>query len=435
MSAVQVRLAEPGDNDQLIALTLACPMQGDIGLCMDRSPNFFALSALEGDRFRVGVALNDKGQIVGSIAVAVREVWLNEKPTTIVYASDMKVHPDYRDRKHADALQRWGAERAVEMCGRNVSILSTVLGGNAAMEARYRGPRGLHQQTKIATTRAHTIFLLWKRSPPKVPGIAVRPAEERDLDAMGELWSAIGGKRQFAFTYGADAIRSWLKRAPSLSIADYWVAYDQDGRLVGFCGFWDQEPLKHMRVTRYSSSLRRVRTLFNLAAPLFGATKLPAEGDTLRYVTAVNVCVPGSRPDVFRAIVLAAYGELRKKPYSFMTIGLDVKDPLAGGLDGLLAQPTDIRVTKHQWGAFYGTDLDVQLRRRGIKTLVLGGIATNFGVESTAEQAWERGYAVVVAEDATSSVSAEMHAFSIGSMLPRLSRIVKAGEIHLARAD
>ncbi len=112
--------------------------------------------------------------------------------------------------------------------------------------------------------------------------------------------------------------------------------------------------------------------------------------------------------------------------------------PPAGGLpadwaelvDGL-AQPGDIRVTKRNWGAFYGTDLDVQLRRRGIKTIVLGGIATNFGVESTAEQAWERGYEVVIAEDATSSRSAELHAFSIGTMLPRMSRVMKAADIHL----
>ncbi len=97
-------------------------------------------------------------------------------------------------------------------------------------------------------------------------------------------------------------------------------------------------------------------------------------------------------------------------------------------VDGL-AQPTDLRVTKHQWGAFYGTDLDVQLRRRGIKSIVLGGIATNFGVESTAEQAWERGYEVVVAKDATASRSAEMYAFSIQSILPRISRVTNAANI------
>ena len=51
-------------------------------------------------------------------------------------------------------------------------------------------------------------------------------------------------------------------------------------------------------------------------------------------------------------------------------------------VDGL-ATPSDLRVTKRQWGAFYGTELDLQLRRRGVTTIVLGGIAPNMGVEST----------------------------------------------------
>ena len=50
--------------------------------------------------------------------------------------------------------------------------------------------------------------------------------------------------------------------------------------------------------------------------------------------------------------------------------------------DGLAAAG-DIVITKRQWGAFHGTELDLQLRRRGIRGIVLGGIATNFGVEFT----------------------------------------------------
>jgi nicotinamidase-related amidase len=99
-------------------------------------------------------------------------------------------------------------------------------------------------------------------------------------------------------------------------------------------------------------------------------------------------------------------------------------------VDGL-ARPTDIRITKHQWGAFHGTDLDDQLRRRGITTIVLGGIATNFGVESTARQGWERGYALVIAEDATAATTAEMHAFSVEKILPRIARVRAAASIAL----
>jgi nicotinamidase-related amidase len=94
-----------------------------------------------------------------------------------------------------------------------------------------------------------------------------------------------------------------------------------------------------------------------------------------------------------------------------------------------LAEPGDIIILKRQWGAFYGTDLDLQLRRRGVKTIVLGGIATNFGVESTARQAWEHGYELIVAEDASTSASAEMHEFSIEKIMPRISRVVASTEL------
>ncbi|HET7460113.1 MAG TPA: hydrolase [Longimicrobium sp.] len=83
----------------------------------------------------------------------------------------------------------------------------------------------------------------------------------------------------------------------------------------------------------------------------------------------------------------------------------------------------DVIITKHQWGAFYGTELDLQLRRRGIKTIVLGGIATNYGVESTARDAWERNYALVIAEDATTTFTEEAHMLALRYVFPRISRV------------
>ena len=103
-------------------------------------------------------------------------------------------------------------------------------------------------------------------------------------------------------------------------------------------------------------------------------------------------------------------------------------------LGGGLAEAGDIGITKRQWGAFYGTELDLQLRRRGIRTIVLGGIATNFGVESTARQAWEHGYEVVLVEDATASTSAELHDLAIRSILPLIARVTRTNEIDFATA-
>lgn len=89
----------------------------------------------------------------------------------------------------------------------------------------------------------------------------------------------------------------------------------------------------------------------------------------------------------------------------------------------------DLIVTKRQWGAFYGTDLEQHLRRRGIRTIVIGGIATNFGVESTARAAFDQGYEVVFAEDAMSSLSAEVHEFPIKNVFPLMGRVRSVEQI------
>ncbi|WP_112945202.1 MULTISPECIES: hydrolase [unclassified Rhizobium] len=89
----------------------------------------------------------------------------------------------------------------------------------------------------------------------------------------------------------------------------------------------------------------------------------------------------------------------------------------------------DVRITKHQWSAFYGSELDLQLRRRGIRTVILTGIATNFGVEATIRDAFAHNYAVIAAEDAMTTFTAEMHAFACERIFPRLSRIRKTADI------
>jgi nicotinamidase-related amidase len=88
----------------------------------------------------------------------------------------------------------------------------------------------------------------------------------------------------------------------------------------------------------------------------------------------------------------------------------------------LSIKETDIVVTKRQWGAFYGTDLELHLRRRSIRTIVLCGISTNIGVESTARDAYERGFDQVFVEDACAALNAEAHKASIG-LFGRIGRV------------
>jgi nicotinamidase-related amidase len=92
-------------------------------------------------------------------------------------------------------------------------------------------------------------------------------------------------------------------------------------------------------------------------------------------------------------------------------------------------QTGDFVITKHQWGAFYGTELELALRRRGMTTIVLCGIATNIGVESTARFAFEYGFNQIFAEDAMAAMSAEEHALTVARIFPRIGLVRKTSEI------
>jgi nicotinamidase-related amidase len=89
---------------------------------------------------------------------------------------------------------------------------------------------------------------------------------------------------------------------------------------------------------------------------------------------------------------------------------------------------SDIIITKRQWAAFHGTELELHLRRRGVTTIVLCGVATNFGVEGTARVAYENGYEQVFPEDAMTASSEEEHHASL-NILRRLGRVRATEEI------
>lgn len=103
--------------------------------------------------------------------------------------------------------------------------------------------------------------------------------------------------------------------------------------------------------------------------------------------------------------------------------GWDTLDPRLGAAEG------DVVVTKHVVSAFHGTDLDLQLRRRGITTLVVGGVATHMGVEGTVRTAHDHGYAQILVEDAMSAITAEQHAWATTELFPLLGHVRTTDEV------
>jgi len=93
------------------------------------------------------------------------------------------------------------------------------------------------------------------------------------------------------------------------------------------------------------------------------------------------------------------------------------------------AGPHDIRIDKSGWGAFTGTDLHEQLQARGVTQTVIVGLATSFGVESTARSAYDLGYDVVVVADAIADRSQDAHTASTIRVFPALAEVATTAEV------
>jgi len=95
----------------------------------------------------------------------------------------------------------------------------------------------------------------------------------------------------------------------------------------------------------------------------------------------------------------------------------------------LNAQPEDHRVTKRTWGAFSHTDLEAHLTGLGVTQVVIAGVSTSAGVESTARQAHELGFNVALAIDAMTDLNTDAHVNSLTRIFPRLGETATTQEI------
>ena len=98
-------------------------------------------------------------------------------------------------------------------------------------------------------------------------------------------------------------------------------------------------------------------------------------------------------------------------------------------IEEVAGHPEDIVVTKRGWGSFHGTDLDLQLRRRGVTQIVLAGVVTSIGVESTARAAHEHGYNVTLATDAMTDMNPDAHEHTTKRIFPLLGETGTAAEV------
>jgi nicotinamidase-related amidase len=139
-----------------------------------------------------------------------------------------------------------------------------------------------------------------------------------------------------------------------------------------------------------------------------------ADAFRTRHLPVVLVTVDGTAP--------GRTEQARRAPAVFPEGFADI-------LPELKQQPSDLTVMKRTWGAFTGTGLEQKLKALGVTQVVVTGVATTAGVESTARQAHEAGFHVTFATDAMADMSDEAHVNSVTWIFPRMGETGTTAEI------
>ena len=112
-----------------------------------------------------------------------------------------------------------------------------------------------------------------------------------------------------------------------------------------------------------------------------------------------------------------------------MSIPVCEPDAWNGDFYEIGPQPDEVIVTKHRYGAFESTDLDLVLRSQGIRTVIMTGVATNVCVETTARQAFLRDYYVVFSSDCTATYRQPEHDATLRNIDQFFGEVVTSEQI------
>ncbi|GAA1978809.1 hydrolase [Catenulispora subtropica] len=152
--------------------------------------------------------------------------------------------------------------------------------------------------------------------------------------------------------------------------------------------------------------------------------------DLMPRLIALPVAPHGGQDVLDRSRRLAAAFRAAGRPVVLIRVdrpNVAEQPPGSGFADGLV-QEGDITLVKGSIGAFATTDLEARLKDLGADTLVLGGLMTNMGVESTARVASDLDFELEFVEDAMSALTAEEHEFAVRVTFPRFGKVTEVAD-------
>jgi predicted N-acetyltransferase YhbS len=319
---VEIREASETDNEALLALTRATPMDGTISLRIDRDPDFFALLRLRGAG-RVFVAARGR-EVVGCISAALRTVYVGAVPERIAYVGDMKVHPKFSGSRVAvrviQALEADLRSNGIDVC------FSVAAEGNRRVTPLFEGRLGIPRWTTLG--RFLVDELLPTPFPDRSKHYRIETAQAADLAVIAALLDRFHRSRQFAPQL-AD-----IEVADTLSAGGTFVAR-HGGEIVATLSVSDMGPMKRNVLLDAPGVMKGSLALLRFGtAPLPGFV-VPRIGDALRLLSVRHAACDAGHQAALAALLRRARAVTLRRRFTSLALGLHEHDPLRSLVRGI----------------------------------------------------------------------------------------------------
>lgn len=332
----------PEYNRQMLDILLDSPMESDgLSLCLDRSPDIFAVPLLFFKEFKAfGFFMDDR--MVGFAMVCRKNLYVNGQSREIGYLANMYVRPEGRKRgwlyKASESLFR----EVLEEVGFG---FATTVKGNRNTEPMIgrripKFPFIPHSVTTRDIEIKNILVTFRKRGQHTY---AIRRATVSDIPAIARILDQEYKTRLFGPVCSVEEIQKTIAARPEFTVSDYYLA-EKDNRLVGVCSAWDNSQIRKVRVMAYRKKYRVVKFIYGLVAPIFKFPSLPEPGEAFREISLNDFAVENRDPLILEAILFRIYADCRAKGYNMLQIASYEGDPLLKATRKFFSQPLISRV-------------------------------------------------------------------------------------------
>jgi len=323
---VYAQEATAEDDRYLRGLLRDTPMPGSVALTLQREPNFFLASTIEGYRHETILGRDRVSErVIGLASRAVRDAWVNGETRALGYLSQLRVARDYR--RSGSAVGR-GFRLIRELHERDDTpyYITTIAADNHLARIVLEKDRSYKPNYRRKGVLSSLALPIWRARDVDPPaGVRVEPATSAHLEDIAACLQRNYARYQFAPHWTAEDL-ACPERTRGLNPEDFFVAI-ANGKIVGCVALWDQQAFKQTVVHGYSGWLAAVRHATNALAPVAGWPALPEPGEPLPHAFLSHFAVDDDQLQVGQALLQAGYNAALQSKCAFVVVGFDRRNP------------------------------------------------------------------------------------------------------------